>query len=191
MNNCCIYRHLKPNGEVFYIGIGKSIKRAYTKAKRSAFWNNVVSKYGYEVQILKQGMTWEEACELEKLLISWYGRLDLSLGSLVNLTSGGDGGFGVIQSDYTKNKRRLSMIGKNAKSKHPSSKPLINFKNGDIVYSLIELSEMLDINYSKIKHIMAGRVKNNTDYEYVVSPKLPVISKILNYEKKLKINLVD
>lgn len=40
-----IYRHLKPDGEVFYIGIGKTIKRAYIKAsRRSKFWKSVTEK---------------------------------------------------------------------------------------------------------------------------------------------------
>ena len=55
-----IYRHLKPNGEVFYIGIG-SEKRAYQKNPRSDFWKRVVSIHGYEVQILKSDLTWEDA----------------------------------------------------------------------------------------------------------------------------------
>ena len=88
-----IYRHLKPSGEVFYIGIGKAknFKRAHSKYKRSKFWLDVVSKHGYEVQILKKGLSWKDACELEKILINYYGRRDLGKGTLVNLTDGGDG----------------------------------------------------------------------------------------------------
>lgn len=191
MNSCCIYRHIKPNGEVFYIGIGKTIKRAYVKSKRSEFWKNIVAAYGYEVQILKQDLSWEEACELEKMLISHYGRRDLKLGPLVNLTDGGDGGFGVIQSKETRDKRRVSMIGKNSRDKHSLSKPVISFKDGTIVDCLKDLSDILNIGYSKLKHVMAGRVKNNTDYEYVVDKNHPVIKKILDYEKNIKKDLVD
>lgn len=186
MSNCCIYRHIKPNGEVFYIGIGKTVKRAYVSSKRSNYWKSVVEIYGYEVQILKQGLSWEEACELEKLLISWYGRKDLKKGTLCNMTNGGDGASGVVQSEETKNRRRLSMIGKNSRNKHALSKPLINFNDGNIVYCLKDLSDILEISYSKIKHMMAGRVKNNTDYEYIVDKNHPVIKKILEYENKSK-----
>jgi hypothetical protein len=90
-NNHCIYRHLKPCGEVFYIGIGKDLKRPYNKTSRSKYWKKVVDKYGYEVQILKFNLLKEEACELEKLLISWYGRKDMGEGLLINMTDGGDG----------------------------------------------------------------------------------------------------
>ena len=72
-NNWYLYRHLKLNGEVFYIGIGKTknFKRAYERQHRSSWWMSVVNKYDYEVQILKTGLTKEEACELETILISW------------------------------------------------------------------------------------------------------------------------
>lgn len=85
-----LYRHLKPCGEVFYIGIG-TIKRAHNKTNRSTWWKKVTNKYGYEVDILKRDLTKEEACELEILLIDWYGRKDLGLGTLVNMTDGGEG----------------------------------------------------------------------------------------------------
>lgn len=99
----CIYRHLKPNGEVFYIGIGSDLKRPYKKSGRSSYWKNKVKKYpNYEVQILKTGLTKEEACELETILISWYGRADCCGGNLVNLTDGGDSTYGRIMEDWQK-----------------------------------------------------------------------------------------
>lgn len=87
----CLYRHLKPNGEVFYIGIGNNLKRPYNKINRSKLWNRIVNKYGYEIQVLKINLTKEDACELEKILISYYGRIDLKTGTLANMTDGGDG----------------------------------------------------------------------------------------------------
>ena len=107
-NKWYVYRHLKPCGEVFYIGIGKTnnFKRAYEKQHRSSWWTSVVNKYGYEVQILKRNLTKEEACELETILISWYKRIDCCDGTLVNMTDGGEGVFGKIVSEETKNKIR-------------------------------------------------------------------------------------
>lgn len=90
-NNHCLYRHLKPCGEVFYIGIGKDYVRAYNKHGRNKYWHRIVNKYGYEVQILKSDLTREEACELEMVLIAWYGRFDLGQGKLCNMTDGGEG----------------------------------------------------------------------------------------------------
>ena len=89
-----VYRHIRlDKNEPFYIGIGKddTYKRAYqsSKTKRSDFWHNIASK-GYEVEILIDNLTWEQACEKEKEFISIYGRRDLGQGTLVNLTNGGE-----------------------------------------------------------------------------------------------------
>jgi hypothetical protein len=108
-NSHCLYRHLKPNGEIFYIGIGKDLKRAYNKYNRTTLWTRVVDKHGYEVQILKTKLSKDEACELEKTLISWYGRIDLGTGVLVNMTDGGDGTSN--KSPETRNKISESQKG--------------------------------------------------------------------------------
>jgi len=90
--NYYIYRHLKPCGEVFYVGLSKNKKRAKDRTARNRYWKSLVKKHpNYEVQILTTGLTKDEACEIETTLISWYGRRDLKSGTLVNLTSGGDG----------------------------------------------------------------------------------------------------
>lgn len=107
-----IYRHIRlDNNETFYIGIGKDIKRPYSKYGRSIFWRNIVSKTEYEVQVLKNDLIWEEACELEKLLISYYGRKDLGTGTLVNMSIGGNGPE--LLTDLQKNK--LSKVSKGRK----------------------------------------------------------------------------
>ena len=91
INKYYLYRHIKPNGETFYIGISSNLKRPYEKKARTILWKRIVNKYGYEVQILKQDLSKEEACELEELLISWYGRIDIKTGILCNMTDGGEG----------------------------------------------------------------------------------------------------
>ena len=90
-NNTVVYRHVKPCGEVFYVGIGNE-KRPYSKDSRNQFWHNVVKKYpDYGVEVVATGLCWETACELEELMILEYVRRDLGTGTLVNLTNGGDG----------------------------------------------------------------------------------------------------
>lgn len=64
MNDTVVYRHLKPSGEVFYVGIGNSL-RPNSKKDRSQWWHNVVNKYEYEVQVLKKDLSWSDDCELE------------------------------------------------------------------------------------------------------------------------------
>jgi len=87
-----VYQHLRiDTGEVFYIGIGKLPKRAYSKYGRSKPWKDFTKGHAYYVEILLEGITWEEACREERRLIKKYGRRDLKIGPLVNMTDGGDG----------------------------------------------------------------------------------------------------
>jgi len=86
-----VYRHRRlDTNDVFYIGIGDN-KRAHNKSARSVYWKNIVKKHGYSVEILATDLSREDACELEILLIQEYGRKDLGLGKLINMTNGGDG----------------------------------------------------------------------------------------------------
>ena len=86
-----VYKHIrKDTNEVFYIGIG-SIKRAHSTKGRNQYWTNIVNKAGYEVIIISEGLSWEEACIEEIKLIKEYGRKDLNTGPLTNMTDGGDG----------------------------------------------------------------------------------------------------
>jgi len=113
-----VYRHIRlDKNEVFYIGIGKTEKRAYEKHHhRSQFWKNI-SKIGYEVEIMFEDLTWGEACIKETEFIKLYGRKDLNEGTLVNMTNGGDGGFGVIVKEETKKKIRQYQLSLNKKGK--------------------------------------------------------------------------
>jgi hypothetical protein len=83
---------------VFYVGIGDTQKRAYSKLGRNKHWHNTVKKFGYAIEITHFDIIWQEACAIEKYLISFYGRRDLKLGSLCNMTDGGDGSLGLFWS---------------------------------------------------------------------------------------------
>jgi hypothetical protein len=88
-----VYLHRrKDNNEVFYVGIGNDIKRAYEiKNRTNKHWIGIVNKHGHTVEIVVQDVSWEEACIIEKDLIKKYGRFDLNEGTLVNMTDGGEG----------------------------------------------------------------------------------------------------
>ena len=93
-----VYKHTrKTTGEPFYIGIGASIKRAYSKVDRNRYWRSIVEKDGYDVWILHTDLTWQEACSREVELIAEIGRRDLGLGPLINLTDGGEGTVGAVR----------------------------------------------------------------------------------------------
>lgn len=110
-----LYRHIRLDKNVpFYIGIGtkKNYSRAYEKVKRNRFWKSIVSKTDYEVEIILDDLTWEEACEKEKEFIALYGRKDLGTGTLCNLTDGGDLVLGVVRTAEHIEKLRAANLGK-------------------------------------------------------------------------------
>jgi hypothetical protein len=85
------YHHKRlDTGEIFYVGIGEP-KRPYADENRNPHWHHIVDKVGFEIIIIKENFTWEEACEWEISEINRIGRRDLGLGPLVNLTDGGEG----------------------------------------------------------------------------------------------------
>lgn len=113
-----VYQHRrKDTNEVFYIGIGKSTKRVNCKRHRNSHWEAVVAKYGYEADVLIDGLSWQDACEVEAGMIEAYGRSDKGLGCLVNQTDGGDGAFGVVVKEETKEKIRIFQLSLNKKGK--------------------------------------------------------------------------
>jgi hypothetical protein len=95
-NNKVGYYHKRlDTGEVFYVGIGTP-SRPYEDKHRNNYWNNIVEKVGYEVILVEKNLSWDEACEWEKMKIKEIGRRDLGLGPLVNMTDGGEGTQGVL-----------------------------------------------------------------------------------------------
>ena len=113
-----VYKHIRlDTNEVFYVGIGSEKRRAYSDYKRSKHWHSVVNKVGYKIQLLYEDIDWEKACKIEQELIKLYGRKDLGLGTLVNMTDGGDGRFGAKASDETKKKMSQSQKGLNTWTK--------------------------------------------------------------------------
>jgi hypothetical protein len=92
-----VYRHIRlDKNEPFYIGIGSdsNYKRAFTKRSRNQYWKNITNITDYQIEILFDDITFEEACKKEIEFILLYGRIDKKTGSLVNLTDGGQGTLG-------------------------------------------------------------------------------------------------
>jgi hypothetical protein len=119
MNNACVYRHRRLDTyEVFYVGIGGNKYRPLNKNNRTEYWKRIVNKAGYQVEILAENLSWEDAADLEKLLISEYGRKDLETGILINMTDGGEGTLGRKLSKATKNKISKSNTGKKYSQEH-------------------------------------------------------------------------
>jgi hypothetical protein len=143
-----LYRHIRlDKNQPFYIGIGKTEKRAYEKIKRNQFWHNIVAKTDYEIEILFDNLTWDEAGEKEKEFIKLYGKRDDNTGTLVNITDGGGGILGVRHNEESKKKISES-------SKNRIRKPVS-----------IETKE-------KIRKTLTGRIGSNKGFKHSEETKL-------------------
>ncbi len=192
-----IYQHLrKTDNEVFYIGIGNNI-RPRVKSGRSSFWKNEINKHDYIIKILSDNLEWSEAQQAEIELIKLYGRRDLGLGTLVNLTDGGDGAPGCITSEETKLKLSKALKGKNVGQKNgmfgkpttlkprygkdngmfgksvpkgkdsPYSKKIINIVTGQIWHCLQDCSDENSIKKTTLAAWLNGQNKNISNFRYL------------------------
>jgi len=103
------------NDRFFYIGKGQGY-RATNHLKKSANRENnskqatvkAIRNNGFEPSVvyLFEGLSEQEAHDKEIELIALYGRKDLGLGHLTNLTDGGEGTSGHKHSEETKRKMR-------------------------------------------------------------------------------------
>ena len=193
-----VYQHIRIDvNEVFYIGIGKEFKRAFNKTNnRSKFWKNIINKTEYKIEILFNDLTWNESCQIEKYLIKYYGRKDLGLGTLVNLTNGGDGTLGHVKRNIKpitdEARKRMSDaqkrngISKEQRDKMNSGfknmseesklsmsktqfkpKKVINIETNEIYNSVKEVSKLFNISYSLLKNHLSGKTKNATKFQYL------------------------
>lgn len=184
MNNYLIYRHIKTDGTTFYIGISKNKKRPYDKHNRNRFWKSTIEKYkNYEIQILKRNLTQDEACELEQMLIAYYGLRINNTGTLVNLTYGGEKKTKQIVSQETREKMSKSrknkkqskswvkkrvdkLIGKKRNDSFKKEQSLRKIKivldsyNG-IYYTINELATIYIIPYGTVANILNGTNKKS------------------------------
>jgi hypothetical protein len=139
--NSYVYFHINPlKNEIFYVGKGtkrpnriNDYNRMYSKRMRSNFWKYTVSKYGFITNISDDNLTEKEAHDLEIFYIKKIGRRDLGLGTLVNLTDGGEGMCGYVMSDEVKGKISNSNKGKRKSSEHKNriSRKKIGYKHSE------------------------------------------------------------
>jgi hypothetical protein len=178
-----VYTHSKPNGDIFYIGIGVSKKRAKSKYGRNRYWKNTVNKYGYDINILIDGVDYKTAKQIEIYLISYYGRKDLGRGNLVNMTDGGEGYRNMNNEEKKKRSIRLSEYNKNTKdysftkdikykdkmrksllNKH--NKSIIDKNNNTIIGSLNDASKYTGYSISYLSQMLNNKRINKTNLQW-------------------------
>jgi hypothetical protein len=192
-----VYRHIRHDkNEPFYIGIGKdssdNYKRAYAKSKtkRSSFWHNI-AKNGYDVDILIDGISFNEACEKEKEFILLYGRADIGTGTLCNLTIGGEnppcfiGDKNPMKRSDVREKVSKSRIGVKLTEQHRENIRTSKIKSGVIPPS----RKNCKMNKDGIDKMLKSRMKNGKLRKkvYQYDKQLNLI-KIWSYGKEIKDN---
>jgi len=102
-----VYRHIRLDTNTpFYVGKGKD-KRCFSNKYRNKYWHNIVNSVGYDIEIMLDNLTEQEAITKEIEFIKLY----KSLGYCeANMTDGGEGLSGYKHSDLTK--KRWSEIRK-------------------------------------------------------------------------------
>lgn len=123
-----VYRHIRLDSEIpFYVGIGTKAKgnthkrvynRSYAKRDRTNHWKNIVNNIGYRIEILLETNDYQFALQKEIEFIGLYGRRDRQLGSLLNLTDGGEGQTGIIRSEETRKRLSESLKGRMFSDEH-------------------------------------------------------------------------
>ncbi len=118
MERYYIYIHIRnDNNDIFYVGLGKMgktdnkynyYKRANSSRERSKFWYNITNKTTYTIKIIFDYLNKNQVINKEKRLIKLIGRRDLNLGTLCNLTDGGEGAENVIISEQTRERLRIA-----------------------------------------------------------------------------------
>ena len=87
-NDFYVYLHLRASdGSPFYAGKGRN-NRVFSKESRNRFWRSTYAKHGVKHEILRSGLSEQEAFALERDTIR---RLRESGSMLCNLTDGGEG----------------------------------------------------------------------------------------------------
>jgi hypothetical protein len=118
-SNKVVYLHKRvSNGQPFYVGIGGP-NRPYNFHARTEAWRGIALRENnnIEVEIVAQGVTPEEALEIEAQYISRFGRIGIEEGGiLVNRSARGFSGG--KQTEEHKRKRSLAMQGKNLGRKY-------------------------------------------------------------------------
>ncbi len=137
----------KVNYEPFYVGKGKGVRYKvhstvidkHNKLKQRIIDKIKINNKNPIVIKLYENISEYTAFRLERYFINKIGRRDLGLGTLANLTDGGEGNSGVIYNS----ERRNSMISE--------KRPIVKYDNNGIVLEIFENIVELSMKYPNLR----------------------------------------
>lgn len=193
MKTKVLYQHKRlDNNKIFYVGIGTE-SRAHSKNSRNKHWKNIINKTDYNVEILKYNLSVEEAFDLEKILISWYGRSNLS-----NMTDGGDGCKNLQHTIDSKKKMSISHTGKKLskesilKRTEHFYKKIINIETKEIYKNINEvLKTYKDFNKVKLRNQLNGTTINYSNFIYLEDYKNKILIRKQDNKRKQVIDVTN
>lgn len=146
-----VYFHRKATtGEIFYVGKGKG-NRAWSRKSRNKFWKAVEKNHGFIVEIFMYGLQEWYALELEKDLISKYGRRNNDTGTLTNITDGGEGVSGLEHSLENRHKASIRSSGINNPMADKKEYKFINIYNSEVfIGTRTEMKQYIGKNISDL-----------------------------------------
>lgn len=108
MSQFYTYLHCKQNGDPFYVGKGCDGRSHDFNKGRNKHHKHIIAKHGKEniEVIVLPSLSEDHSLEEERILIRFFGRQDIGMGCLVNMTDGGEGMSGNIPSEETRAKLR-------------------------------------------------------------------------------------
>lgn len=161
-----VYQHIRMDELIpYYVGIGfkdNGYKRSKVKQNRSKYWKNINNKVETKIEIIKDGLSVEEALLWEQFYIKLYVRKDSGgRGILCNLTDGGEGTVNLSKESIEKIRQ------KNLKRKDLVRRPILRInKDGEI---LEEFESVGMVRYSGYKRncvfdCLSGRNKTHKGF---------------------------
>lgn len=104
-----VYVHYRESdGLPFYVGKGSCPYRYTQKTGRNKYWQRTAAKHGFRAEIIADGMSDKDAFDLEVKTIS---EMRASGQPIVNITAGGEGASGYMQTPEHIAKRVSKRIG--------------------------------------------------------------------------------
>jgi hypothetical protein len=105
------YFWLREDGTPYYVGKGKGQRAYRSGCPTLSSCDGYLTVTDFSRIIIQEQPSEEEAFEVEKFFIAYYGRKDLGTGVLRNLTDGGEGQSGAVVSKESRHKKSQSLLG--------------------------------------------------------------------------------